>query len=54
MPKPADDQYFGGKPGSAGKAYAALVKQYGLAKGAEVYFALIAKRKALARAKRKP
>lgn len=53
MPSAKDDQWFGGKPGSSSKAYKALIAQYGLKKGVDVYHALLAKRKALLRAKRK-
>lgn len=38
-PDAGDDQYFGGKPGSAKKAYNAMVKQYGKEKAEEVYYA---------------
>jgi hypothetical protein len=47
MPSRTDDQWFGGKRGASRKAYDALVKQYGLSKGEQVYQALLQKRKAL-------
>lgn len=45
MPLSTYDRQFGGKPGSAGKAHAAMVKQYGAKKGASVFHALKNKRK---------
>lgn len=46
MPAPADDRYYGGKPGSARKAFDAMVKQYGPAEGERIYKALLQKRRA--------
>lgn len=45
MPIDSYDPWFGSKKGSANKALAALVKQYGLRKGTEVFYALANKRK---------
>lgn len=49
MPRAAEDNLFGGKRGSAAKAYTAIIGQYGLAKGEQVYAALVNKRRALLR-----
>lgn len=38
-PDAGDDEYFGGKPGSARKAFEAMVDQYGQKKAEEVYYA---------------
>lgn len=38
-PDAGDDQYFGGKPGSAKKAFDSMIDQYGKEKGEEVYYA---------------
>ena len=46
MPGGADDKYLGSKPHSSHKAYAEMVKAYGLAEGTRVYHALLADRKA--------
>lgn len=45
MPLASEDHYFGSKKGSAHKALAALVKQYGLKKGHEVFYAMLNERK---------
>jgi ssDNA-binding Zn-finger/Zn-ribbon topoisomerase 1 len=39
------DQYFGGEPGAAAKAKAAMVKQYGEKRGEEVFYATVNKKK---------
>lgn len=50
MPLSAYDSYFGGKPGSAAEAHAAMIRQYGSKKKAdEVFYALVNQRKKLAR-----
>ena len=45
MPSDREDALFGGKRGSARKAYAAIIERYGPRKGEGVYFALVAKRR---------
>lgn len=45
MPLRIYDELFGGKPGSAREAHAAMVKQYGAKRGNSVFYATIAKRK---------
>jgi hypothetical protein len=39
------DQYFGGQPGAAAKAKAAMIKEYGEKKGEEVFYATVNKKK---------
>jgi hypothetical protein len=39
------DKYFGGKPGSAKKAYDSMIDQYGEEKGKEVFYATMNKKK---------
>jgi hypothetical protein len=46
MPRPSEDRWFGGKAGSAAKAYRAMVDRYGAEKGERVYQALLTKRRA--------
>lgn len=45
MPISAYNKYFGGEKGSAGKAYSAMIKQYGAKKGKSVFYAKINKMK---------
>jgi hypothetical protein len=45
MPLSKYDKQFGGKPGSAAKAYKAMAKQYGAKKGEQVFYATKNKRK---------
>ena len=46
MPIREYNQYFGGKKGSALKAYLEMLKKYGRVKGKEVFYAYINKKKA--------
>lgn len=46
MPLSKYDKEFGGKKGSAAKAHAAMVKEYGEEKGERVFYATKNKRKA--------
>ena len=39
------DQYFGGEPGSAAKAKAAMIKEYGQEKGEQVFYATVNKKR---------
>ena len=39
MPLSKYNQSFGGKPGSAAKAHAAMIKEYGEKKGTQVFYA---------------
>ena len=45
MPMSNYDQYFGGEPGSAQKAYDAMVQEYGEEKGKSVFYATLNKKK---------
>jgi hypothetical protein len=45
MPLSQYDRYFGGKPGSAAKAKAAMDKEYGQKKGDSVFYATVNRRK---------
>ena len=45
MPLSKYNKSFGGKPGSAAKAHAAMVKEYGEKKGEQVFYATKNKRK---------
>lgn len=45
MPLSKYDREFGGKRGSAAKAHAAMIKEYGAKKGERVFYALKNKRK---------
>ena len=45
MPLDREDRFFGAKKGSAAKALAGLVKQYGLKEGHRVYYAMLAERR---------
>lgn len=45
MPLSKYNPLFGGKPGSASKAHAAMVEQYGEAKGTKVFYATMNKKK---------
>ena len=45
MPLSKNNAEFGGKPGSAAKAHAAMVKEYGAKKGESVFYATKNKRK---------
>lgn len=49
MPKRGEDEFFGGKPGAARKAFDAMVKTYGRKDAEHVYNARIAKLKRKAR-----
>lgn len=46
MPLSTEDRFFGGKKGAAEKAHAAIIKQYGMAEGTRIFYALLNKRKA--------
>jgi hypothetical protein len=39
------DQYFGGKKGSAEKAYLAMLQEYGTEKGKQVFYSTVNKKK---------
>lgn len=39
MPLKVYNRYFGGKPGAAAKAHAAMIEQYGAEKGEQVFYA---------------
>lgn len=45
MPIDNYDPYYGGKPGSAGKAMLGMEQTYGKQKGDSVFYALVNKRK---------
>ena len=45
MPLAKYNKAFGGKPGSASKAHASMVEQYGPVKGERVFYATMNKRK---------
>lgn len=45
MPLSQYDKYFGGKPGSADKAAAALRDEYGAEDGRKYFYAIVNKRK---------
>ena len=45
MPLSKYNKFFGGKAGSAAKAHASMVEQYGPKKGESVFYALKNKRK---------
>lgn len=45
MPLDREDHYFGKKKGSANKALAGLVKQYGYEKGHRIFYAMLNDRK---------
>ena len=45
MPLSKYNKEFGGKPGSAEKAHAAMVKEYGAKKGEQVFYAVKNKHK---------
>lgn len=45
MPLSKYNKQFGGKPGSAAKAHAAMVKEYGMKKGERVFYAVKNKKK---------
>jgi hypothetical protein len=47
MPVSEYNVFFGGKKGSAEKAHAAMVKEYGAKKGEQVFYATKNKRKTL-------
>lgn len=47
MPLSEYNAMFGGKKGSAAKAHAAMVKEYGAKKGEQVFYATKNKRKTL-------
>ena len=49
MPVKTYNKYFGGKPGSAVKAYLAMIRQYGKEKGKSVFYATLNKKKSLAK-----
>lgn len=53
-PDAGDDSYFGGKPGSAKKAYDSMIKEYGKEKGEEVYYATRNKKKSTKTAEAPP
>ena len=43
MPMSRYNRTFGGKPGAAAKAHAAMVKEYGAEKGESVFYATVNK-----------
>lgn len=45
MPLSNYDSAFGGKQGSAAKAKASMIKQYGLKRGTEIFYATLHKRR---------
>lgn len=45
MPMSRYNAAFGGKAGSAGKAHAAMVKEYGQKKGESVFYATVNKKR---------
>lgn len=45
MPLDREDAYFGAKKGSANKALAGLVKQYGYEKGHQIFYKMLAERR---------
>lgn len=45
MPLSNYDPWFGSKKGSAARAHQELIKQYGLKKGNQVFYSLLADRK---------
>ena len=45
MPMSKYNAAFGGKSGSAAKAHAAMVKEYGAKKGASVFYATVNKKR---------
>jgi hypothetical protein len=47
MPIEKYDKFYGGKPGSASKAKAAMAKEYGAEKGEKVFYATKNKRKSM-------
>lgn len=51
MPLSKYNTQFGGKPGSAAKAKAAMAKQYGSARSEGIFYALMNKRKKAEREK---
>lgn len=53
MPLSDYDAHFGGEKGSAAKAHAAMMKQYGAKKGESVFYAKINAKKHMEREKAK-
>ena len=45
MPLSKYNKHFGGQKGSAAKAHAAMIKEYGVAEGERVFYATINKKK---------
>lgn len=45
MPLSKYDRAFGGKPGAAAKAHAAMVQQHGTEKGESVFYATVNKKR---------
>lgn len=47
MPLKVYDKYFGGKPGAAAEAHAAMVKTYGAKKADSVFYSLVNRKRKL-------
>lgn len=49
MPLKVYDKYFGGKPGAASEAHAAMVKTYGTKKADSIFYALVNRKRKLSK-----